>query len=426
VTSAGDSENRFSTCDSLSTKPGTAAPEATAPAYRVSQVDGLILGAPETRKQRKYTGSLEEFSVALPRILQCSASARGLSAHDYSKEADYIVSRVRGCSGPAPLDPNSCPLPSGLGIEPVSSRVRTFDRRKERGLAMAIRPVEQWGDGRGLVVSVLFTQLPSDPTVRLNEISDAYSIVDAVVGESTSASHHAPGPLETVPRPTYGPAPGHLITDSYHRTLDIIQKNRGNGTPDVYSGLIALFLPHTTCMPTTRDGADMSRPNWTCEPGPGFRMPGDLVLPDGFWDKTGPASYLNACRTTPGQKWWMVEAGVVDQPADKKFLVPCAAIFALAGRREDLIQRTTVKEKEMTPLIVAGVAVILLALALSSADNAPVSSKDRQFQDSQPVTNWRQNHDLLCASAAWGDLMAGAPSSKSSFTGVLGGLVKCP
>lgn len=157
-----ESEDRISPCGKLATVSVSAVSKQTNSGPAFTSQDGFVFGTADNRDQRRFTATVEEFARALPGIIQCSASAKGLPARDYSKESDYIISRVRACSGLAPLDADNCPQAPGFGIQPVSDRVRTYDHDKERGLAMQILPAEQWGDGKGLLISLMFTQLPSD------------------------------------------------------------------------------------------------------------------------------------------------------------------------------------------------------------------------------------------------------------------------
>lgn len=177
-------------------------------------------------------------------------------------------------------------------------------------------------------------------------------------------------------------------------------------------------------MLTTKIGIDASNPDWKCEPGPGFRMPGDLLVPDGFWDKTGPTSYLKACKTRPGQKWWMVETGIVGQAPEKKFLVPCAAIYGLVGNREYLIKgipvnRTNPVSSENSslenPALIAGVAILVLLFLGAASSN---SSQQQQPYD------WQKQRDQTCRSLAVGQLFGGG--GDTGFTQTMKSVARCP
>ncbi len=304
-----------------------------------SSMDEFRFGVESTMSSRKYTGTLDEFAQALPGIIRKAVQNSGIRSRDYSKESSYIVNAVRACAITGPKAATDCPR--AIGIQNVSDKVGTYEHDQERGLAMSIGPTENWGDGKGVNVAVYFTGLASDRNVRLYSLFEAYGIVRASIGPSVASIDPPPSnDQNATARPRSGPVPGHLITDTYSHTLEIVRENAKNGIPDAYSRLIPLFLAQSSCMPLTGDGADIRSPNWKCEPGPGFRMPGDLVTPPGFWEKTGPASYLQACKTKPGERWWMVELAIVGQDAGKKNLIPCAAILGLAGNRQYVLQTT--------------------------------------------------------------------------------------
>jgi hypothetical protein len=142
-------------------------------------------------------------------------------------------------------------------------------------------------------------------------------------------------------RPTSGPAPGHLVTDTYARAVEILQKNQKNRVPDAYEQLIPLFSPNPTCSPSFL-GHGVTDPGWACaNTDKFFRMPGDLRVPPAFWDESGPGSYQQACKPPLSRQPWITEVQLVAEPGGAPAIVLCRSIVKLAALRKQLVNPPT-------------------------------------------------------------------------------------
>lgn len=161
------------------------------------------------------------------------------------------------------------------------------------------------------------------------------------------ASENPPPPAPgTANRPHLESAPGHHLSDTYAQTIEIMKRNAQNHVSDAFTSMPQMlnFIYHP-CKGVTSTGADVASPQWHCEAtSEPIRISGDLIVPAGFWEETGPTSYRRACETArtnpPGRHGWVIQVGIANQPDGARYFVSCQTIFALAGRRQEIARRT--------------------------------------------------------------------------------------
>jgi hypothetical protein len=159
-----------------------------------------------------------------------------------------------------------------------------------------------------------------------------------------------PPPPGTANQPHVESVPGHHLSDTYTQTIEIMKQNAQNHLPDAFTSMPQMLnIIYHPCKGVASNGADVASPQWHCEPTPEtIRISGDLLVPAGFWQETGPTSYRQACETArttpPGRHGWVIQIGIVGQPADAHYFVSCQTIFGLAARRQEIARRTGITE----------------------------------------------------------------------------------
>ena len=135
-------------------------------------------------------------------------------------------------------------------------------------------------------------------------------------------------------------APGHSITDTYARTIEIVKENASKGIPDALTPHInphpgrEWLAPVPVCYSITHGVADPPGVNRKCDPtGELVRVPGDLDVPSDFWE-----SYDRRCKNIhmqgPGLEIKLKDSGHDDH---RKRFISCTEIFLLGALRKQLI-----------------------------------------------------------------------------------------
>ena len=187
--------------------------------------------------------------------------------------------------------------------------------------------------GQGLFKLGQITTAP--PTRCPKEVVEWNHGYHQIGPEISAANADTPAKRDLEARPSSGPSPGHLITDTYSRSLAILHKNERSGVPDAYSRLIPLLAPLSTC-----NLMSVSRGTFCTSTGKIFRMPGDLKVPLGFWDESGPESYRVACKR-PVAGPWIITLQLVGDDGRDSDLIACQDILTLAALRKQLLAITT-------------------------------------------------------------------------------------
>jgi hypothetical protein len=276
--------------------------------------DGFVFGTADTRESRRYKGTIDGFAAALPGFIQRAVAASGAPARNYDKETAYVIDQVRKCAS------TNC---SGAADQNVSDKVGGYDHDRERGLAMSMGAL-------GLTVSVYFTQLRSDEGVDMFPLFDEYGIVSASLSPGSDGATTT-SDRDTAVRSASGPPAAHLITDTYSQTMEKIKDNASRGKRDSYLKPFAGLIPELKVCYSIVD-------NKCQETGEVVRLPGDLEMPEGFWDMSSPNKFGACARhgDTAGSK--STEVRLTEQKDDKKRYLFCDSIWELSGLRDLLIE----------------------------------------------------------------------------------------
>jgi hypothetical protein len=138
-------------------------------------------------------------------------------------------------------------------------------------------------------------------------------------------------------------APGHSLSDTYSRTMEIIRENKSKSIRDSLAEMSpqgpqrqggrgggggSLFRPLPVCYSIS----DSRKCDATGET---VVFPGDLKMPPGFWNKASPNNYFRLCAPTNGVR---LEVTLTEPSSNGKRYMACADLSWLEVRRQQLIE----------------------------------------------------------------------------------------
>ena len=139
---------------------------------------------------------------------------------------------------------------------------------------------------------------------------------------------------QPIPKTPYQPsAPDHSINDTYAQLSKTVDLNQASGTRDDVGS--TGWLPRlNVCYSITHDPADPPHVIRKCEQtGETVRVPGDLIVPTGFWERSSPDYFANRCKK--GNKLEVKVKGAAND--GKKRFITCTDAFVLSGTRTVLL-----------------------------------------------------------------------------------------
>jgi hypothetical protein len=141
----------------------------------------------------------------------------------------------------------------------------------------------------------------------------------------TEAPPTPPPPVQT------SSSTGHLISDTYSQTMEKIKDNKSKGISDPYLSFLGPLSGFKVCSAIIDNKCQ--------ETGEVVRLPGDLAVPEGFWDSSSPNAF-GACnrhgKRIPDPPSIVIK--LTDQKDDKKRYLNCTQINILSARRQLLVE----------------------------------------------------------------------------------------
>jgi hypothetical protein len=172
-------------------------------------VDGFNF-APAAATGLPFSGTADQFAVALPDLIAKASAARSIGLPDYAADSVGLANAVRACAQITPHLAISVSDNGGYGREHVSRLGNQFavcegspvngvgddpGDPQTRRIVFTLSPPRGngWKDGRAFTVAVRFSALRSDPAPAPARIFDTYGIVLATILPAPLVCQRMPG-----------------------------------------------------------------------------------------------------------------------------------------------------------------------------------------------------------------------------------------